>query len=246
METPLPVPVLDAPHWRVNFRPEEYNPEMIPSLSQCLQIIEQARVRLRGWDYPHLSHRDTERGRGSNWIASWSDFMGQLEYWRLYQSGQFLHLFSVAEATRPGARKELEAQTKGHLGWGDLKDLDWSAIPGFISLINFLYTVTEIFEFAARLSETGLYQGSLNISIGLKGIKGFVLTTEFSRAWYNYYAASEDVLSKTWQIDSKDLLAESAARSLDAVQWFFERFGWMSPPLETLRTDQVNFLKGRS
>jgi len=72
-----------------------------------------------------------------------------------------------------------------------------------------------------------------------------VLTAEFDRAWYNYYAATEDVLGRAWQIKSKDLLAESAARSLDAVQWFFERFGWMNPSLETLRRDQENFLKGR-
>ena len=96
---PLPVPVLEGPHWRVNLRPSEYLPELIPTLSQCFEIIQQTKVHLRGWDYPHLSTRNTERASGSNWIASWTPFMNHNEYWRFYQSGQFLHLFSVREIT---------------------------------------------------------------------------------------------------------------------------------------------------
>ena len=99
---PLPVPVLERSHWRVNFRPGEYQPELIPTLSQCFEIMQQTKVRLRGWDYPHLSSRAAERATGLNWIASWALFMGHNEYWRFYQSGQFLHLFSVTEITHDG------------------------------------------------------------------------------------------------------------------------------------------------
>lgn len=178
MQAHLPVPVLETPRWRVNVRPESYNAELISSLAECFQIVEQTKLSLRGWDYPHLSHRANERGQGSNWVASWSEFGGRNEYWRLYQSGQFLHLFSVEEATNPEWRKELQAITKSHLGWGSLKEFDWSAVPGFISIRNFLYTITEIFEFAARLCERGLYKDAVAISIELKDIKGFVLTAE--------------------------------------------------------------------
>lgn len=239
----LPDQILHSPHWRVNFRPELYEAELIPSLAKCFELIEQTKVRLRGWDYPHLSNRSSQREQGVNWVASWSDFMGHKEYWRLYQSGQFINLFSIKEAAEKEWRIKLEEVTKGHLH--HLKDIDWSKISGFISIINFLYTVTEIFEFGARLCQKGLYRGTVTITIELRAIKGFVLTTEGPRHWDSYYAANENVLGRTWFLKSDVLVAESAERSLKAVLWFFERFGWLSPPVETLRADQQSFLKGR-
>jgi hypothetical protein len=222
-----------------------YEQELIPSLVKCFELIEQSKVSLRGWDYPHLSRRDSERAHGNNWVASWSDFWGHNEYWRLYQSGQFVHLFSVREATEPEWRKQLEALARSHLGWGELKDFDWSSVPGFVSIVNFIYTVTEIYELAARLCEKGVYRGVLTISIELRGIKGFLLMAEWNRAWHNRYAATEDMLRRRRELQSDILVASSAQEALNTIIWFFERFGWMNPPVEVLRADQGNFLRRR-
>jgi hypothetical protein len=243
MPTQLPVRVLADPHWRVNLQPTAYKAELIPTLGECFGIVEQTKVRLRGWDYPHLSHSSEERGQGANWVASWSDFMGHREYWRLYQSGQFLHLFSVREAVDPGWREKLEAETRRHLR--SCQDIKWDRISGYIDIVNFLYTVTEIFEFAARLCQRDLYRGEVRIDIRLNGIAGFVLTTDLNRAWYNYYAASEDQLGRFWTVPSNLLIADSADLALKAVAWFFERFGWLDLALDTFKQDQSVFLRGR-
>ncbi|HUK55151.1 MAG TPA: hypothetical protein VLY20_00650 [Nitrospiria bacterium] len=235
--------ILHAPHWRVNLRPEKYEPELIPSLKECFEQIEKAKVSLRGWDYPHLSNRQIERDQGLNWVASWSDFWGHKEYWRLYQSGQFIHLFTVREASEQEWRNKLEADTKKHLG--RMKDIDWSKVPGFISIINFIYTVTEIFEFAARLSQKSIYHGTITITIELKGIRGFVLTMDAQRFWHGYYATSENKLGRSWVGPSNELVANSAEISLEVVNWFFERFGWLDIRPDLLRSDQENFLKRR-
>ena len=239
----LPVPVRGYPHWRVLIRPAVYNEENLESLGKCWQVIEQNRVRLRGWSYPHLSSRETERENGSNWVASWSDFMGHLEYWRLYQSAQFVHLFSVREATEAAWRAKLLSVTKSHLSLS--KDMDWNSVPGFIHITNFIYSMTEIFEFAARMAQVGSFGDQFEIAVQLDGIKGFVLTTDWDRAWHSYYAASQDNLAKTWQVNVNDLISDTAGKSLDAVIWFFDRFGWHNPPVEILREDQSDFLKGR-
>jgi len=157
----LPVPVLNYPHWRINFRPESYADDFISSLGKCFAIIEKTKLSLRGWDYPHLSRRDTERGQGSNWVASWSDFWSHNEYWRFYQSGQFLHLFSVREAVEPEWRKKMESEMRALLSYMD--EVEWDKVPGFISIINFNYQITEIYEFAARLCEAQIYTGKVNI-----------------------------------------------------------------------------------
>jgi len=242
MPTALPVPVLEGPHWRVDLRPEGYEAELIPSLASCFQVIEQTKVRLRGWDYPHLSNDPTKRGTGVNWVASWSDFMQHTEYWRFYQSGQFLHLFRVREST-PEWRSELEQITRRHLS--HLRQIDWSQVPGFISIENFLYSISEIFEFAARLCQRALYPGRITVRIDLKGVRGYVLTTDWNRAWMNYYAASEDSLGRAWELGSEIVVADSAGQALSAALWFLERFGWLNPSAEILRRDQENFLRGR-
>ena len=239
----LPVPVLKAPYWRVNFRPKLYNDELIPSLGKCYEIIEKTKLSLRGWDYPHLSKRETQRGQGAKWVASWSDFMGHNEYWRLYQSGQFLHLFSVREAAEPEWRKKIESEMRSQLSYMD--NVEWDKIPGFISIINFNYQITEIYEFAARLCEAQIYTGKVNIVIELKGIKEFVLAAPWDRAWHSYYAASEDILTLSKDYESDILIATSRDVSLKTIVWFFERFGWLSPSLDVIRHDQENFLKGK-
>ncbi len=239
----LPIPVLVYPHWRVNFRPQEYVDEAVPSLGECLRIIEKNRVRLRGWDYPHLGSRENEREYGKNWAGSWSQFMGHYEYWRFYQSRQFLHLFSVRESTEEGLREKLQAETASHLSY--IRGINWNKVPGFISIINSIYRITEIIEFAARLCQAEIYKGQVEIIIQLNKIKGFVLTTGWERAWFQYCAASEDVLGRTWAIESEALIRDSAQHCLGIVVWFFERFGWLDPSIETIRKDIDDFLKGR-
>jgi hypothetical protein len=242
-ELQLPVPVLHHPHWRVNLRPDQYREDLIPSLARCFEIVQKTKLSLRGWDYPHLSNRDTERGVGNNWVASWSDFMGHKEYWRFYQSGQFLHLFSVREATEAGWKQKMQSEMQSHLSY--MRDFDWEQVPGFISILNFIYSVTEIFEFASRLCQADVYGGALSIGIEVKGIKGYILAAGWDRAWHDYYPASEDKLGRSWMYQTDVLVAESAQKALRAIVWFFERFGWLSPPEEVIRHDQEDFLKGR-
>jgi len=239
----LPVPVLEHPHWRVNFRPNVYRAEAVPSLSECFQIVEKNKVTLRGWDYPHLSHRDTERTQGVNWVASWAAFMGHLEYWRFYQSTQFLHLFSVREATEERWRSRLQELAAFHLS--HITDVDWEKVPGFISMTNFLYNVTDIVEFATRLCQAQVYKGDLNISIQVSQIRGFVLTTDTNRMWDIYCSAGEDSIAKTWTINCESLVGDSPRYSLDIVVWFLERFGWLNPSRNVLSKDIDNYLKGR-
>ncbi len=239
----LPVPVTEYPFWRVVYRPENYAPDLIPNLTECARLVEKTRVRLRGWDFPHLSNQATERSQGSNWIGSWANFMGEIEYWQLFQSGQFIHLAALREATERQWRAKLQAETASHLR--HVTNVDWNAVPGFVSLVNLVYTITEVFEFAARICQAGVYRGKLDITIELNGIKGYVLTTEMNRMWRQYCIANENRLDKTWRVSSDELVSGSAEQSLKAIAWLCECFGWLSPNLDALRSDQQKLLSGR-
>lgn len=233
LDSQLPVPVLQTPHWCVNLRPEYYEPELIPTLSKCSSLIEQNRVKLGEWSYPYENYESVQ---GSNWIASSTDFFGRKEYWRFYQSSQFVHLFSIIEVTKPGYRNNLQKQSSQLLSY---KKINPSSVPGFIIITNFVYTVTEIFEFAARLCTNGIYRGKINITISLNKIKGFILTKEEKFPELRcLYQANENILNYSLPVASDALVANSPEQSLKAIVWFFERFGWLDPPVEAFKKDQ--------
>lgn len=239
----LPVPVLSLPRWRVNFRPQVFRPNRIPSLPKALEILEKTSVRLRGWDFPHISKQESCIGYGNDWVASWSDFMGHVEYWRFYQSSQFLYFGSVREVTETEWHTRIRQTMKSHLD--RFRSVDLEKVPGFFSIVNFVYTVTEVFEFAARLCQAQVYEDPITIRISLHGIKGFLLAAEWNRVWHSVYAATEEELCREVTVTPADLVAASANESLSAVTWFFEHFGWLQPPIEVLREDQQKLLTGR-
>lgn len=139
--TEFPVPVTEVPYWRVIIRPNRYDEELIASRSKCLKLMEKTRVRLRGWDFPAGTSGESEIVQGSRWIGSSCHFMGSIEYWRFYQSGQFVHWSAVREVTERQWREKLQGSVMGCL-----LDFDLDAVPGFISITNLLYNVTEFFE----------------------------------------------------------------------------------------------------
>jgi schlafen family protein len=237
----IPVPVTKQPYWRVIIRPDSYKEELIKSRSQILDIVQKNHVKFRGWDFPHLSHRDDERGQGSNWVASWCHFMGQIEYWRFFQSGQLAHYASVREVTEDEWRPKLQAATASHLR--HVKNVDWNSVPGFISIINLVYNFTEYFEFAARLAQADIFEGAVAIQVTATGVQGFVLTAELNRCWHDYCPAHENLIEKEWTIPTDRLIAESTKYSLEAVGWFLESFGWMNPNLDAMANDQRKLIQ---
>jgi hypothetical protein len=90
-----------------------------------------------------------------------------------------------------------------------------------------------------------VYEGALDISIGLHGVNGFVLTTDPGRFWHRVYQSTADDLEKVWTLSTTDLITSSHNKALEAIVWFFERFGWTQVSTEVLRRDQEDFLANR-
>jgi hypothetical protein len=161
----LPDRIAKLPHWRVVFRPSVYKTRIDGGPKAAFSLIEKCHVRLGGWSYPFLSNDRLERIRESNYIASGSDFMGHIEYWRMYYSGQFADLLSVREKTSGNWDEKLREEARQMMLMPT--NIAVADIPGFMSILNLLCSVTEIFEFATRLCVTRLYDGDFEISIEL-------------------------------------------------------------------------------
>lgn len=226
--------IQEAPHWRVVIRPGEHVQERISSLNECWRLIESCRVSLRGWDYPHIYYE--HRQVGNDWVASWDEYGSHREYWRFYQSGQFLHLFSFKEDK---FRDKAEAKAIS-----DAPALNNFKPSGYLGVISVLWTITEIFEFAARLAQKANFDDSVSIAIQMVGVKDRVLyESEAGRDFSRPYMASEPTLSKERTVDTKDLLSGTSDYALDTAEWFFERFQWMDPPRQALADDQRRLLE---
>jgi len=218
-------------YWEVLIRPTIFYKERISSLKECIQIIEETKVSLRGWDYPHYGRKG--RVSGLDWIGSQIDSGAHKEIFRFYQSGQFIHFFAVREDWM------MEDPWYGE----KFKNIKPGSILGFLST---LYTGTEIFEFAARLVEKNLLGDTVNISIELHKSKDRKLVSlSFDRPFFDNYASTLDHIPYEKNYNTKELLGKSDELSLNYICWLFERFQWFNPPKDVLREDQKKLLEKR-
>jgi hypothetical protein len=146
----------------------------------------------------------------------------------------------VREAVEDQWSEKLRRDAEWHIGDKAIV----ASAPGFFSLLNTIYTITEVFEFASRLCQRGVYVGAVVLELHIRKAKGFGLIPDVDRAWSEYRALSSDDVSNEWTIESADLVAATSQHALQATKWLFERFGWLNPPYEVIARDQAKFLKG--
>jgi len=219
-------------YWRVNIRPTRFEQARIPTLAKCREIVRNSVVQLRGWDYPHLDPKETTNGE--DWVESGCDFQGLIEYWRFYQSGQFVHHFAHREDY------ELDSKTLQRLS------VSTPSSRRYLSILSSLYRVTEIFEFAARLASKDVLSPAAEISIKLTGTEGRQLFFwEPGRDLRRAYICRirEIPWSKTFPVH--DLLAQANEFALDTTVAIFERFNWMEVPRGMFSEEQKKFLERR-
>jgi hypothetical protein len=144
-------------HWRVLIRPRPYRKDRL-DIGVLLPIVEQARVRLRGWDFPHVKRPD---------VVTYLDFIEQgtesdhhVELFRFYQSGQFVHYSGFSDDWRDQST------------WWP-PDAKWRR-GMWLGIGTTIYRFTEAFEFAARLAGTEAGDGANTVTVlveanGLQG-----------------------------------------------------------------------------
>ena len=215
-------------YWRVNIRPARQVSDSTSTLTKCREIVRSSAVELRGWDYPHWDEREVRNGQ--NWVEGGCDWAGYIEYWRYYQSGQFIHHFAMTEdydqQPSAGTAKKREA-------------------PPFLYITSTLYTLTEIYEFATRLAaKEALGLGAL-VSITLFGTEGRELIAEPGRWPVRSYVCQLPKIEYNAHPTTADLLSGAGNLAVEAAVYLFERFNWTNPPKSLFTQEQAKLLEGR-
>lgn len=224
-------------YWEIEIRPQDYDENRLTK-EQCQKLIRDCQIDIRGWDYPPIGDRIEEFFVGRNCVEGIVDFSTRKEIWRLYQSGQFVHFFSIYEdwlenISWRGGGFSLERQSQKKV-----KEVNMT-----------LYSVTEIFEFIFKLSSKGIYDESLQVTINLHNTneRSLVLgPTSMADLYRDYKCMYEPIVfSKQYLI--KDILANSSNLSLDATVEIFSSFNWIlkDDSKSSLKTRQTQFLNGQ-
>lgn len=231
------------PHWRFLIRPSVY-PDEPMSTDDAWKLVERCQIRKRGWPFPIVDKRPNAWAYLSSYCeCRTSDKWQPPEYWRMYRSGQFLHLRGVKEAFNHGYREKMLAGIKNDPS--RIGGADPQSIKGVLSVINLIYTFTEVIEFSARLAQSPRHSGMLQVVVSLHKAQGYVLTAGEERGWDSYNPVGDDSLHEQFQWSDENLIAETTACVARVCQWFFSSCGW-TPSDEFLRKEIDDFRLGRS
>ncbi|MBI4202430.1 MAG: hypothetical protein HY532_04870 [Chloroflexi bacterium] len=204
-------------YWRIVLHPTEFKPHRIGTLQECLAIIERSKVSLRGWDYPFVDPDNVIFG--DNWISLAEDSEFEVEFWRFYQSGQFVHHLALPHEERHG---------KPDIELGDL-----------------IYQLTEVFEFAARLALRDVFNGSAVVNIQLNNIQDYTLRIKGSHlaSARNYRSTSTNLEWKR-SVPTLTLMGNAGDLALDVAEQFLGNFGYHADRT-LLAADQARLLERR-
>jgi hypothetical protein len=211
-------------HWRVVFRP------LVPlsnrlTFRECADAVEQNRVSLRGWDFPHVSHRQDDQGgseRGDGYLENWCDWYLFLEFWRMYRSGQFLSYNAV------------HGDSEVDLAQGSVR---------WLNVVDTIYTVSEFVEFAHRLACTGLYRDGYLLDISLRNTDRRRLDAGRGRMpFMDNQSSNADMIQIERRVDLDAVEAGAMETSLSVLIELFDAFGWKPDPNQ-IRADQEAFYR---
>lgn len=223
---PLVEKIRSRGHWRVVVRPKHFVERRVPQAASLLPIIERCSVQLRGWDYPHVD-RQGRSPRGQRWVGQGTDWSHYVEYWRFYQSGQFVHLFGLREDWLDQSHADVR---RAELG-ADKVLWVWSA----------LFEFTEIFEFAARLAVTPAGDSEMLVEIGLHGLTGRRLVDADARP--SFFGldlrreVAEDKFVRDAAFQRDDLIANRRDLAIEYARDLYGMFGF-DASTEALRQRQ--------
>ncbi len=223
-------------YWRINFQPTLDKSRL--SFPECRGIVERNRVSFRGWDYPHYPRRsgdDTDIEPHDNFYQGWINWENHKEFWRMYQSGQFIHYLALRE------------------DWFDEAQMwkpDGAEIKPFTKLNiigSVIYQITEIFEFLSRLSKEGIYDEGVKINISLINTEGRELwiSDTMRGPFFQAYRAHLEKIEYSNLYSKEEIITSPQKLALNVIKFFFQRFGWEDPSDEVIMKDQFDLIKSK-
>ena len=159
-------------HWRVVIRPFPYKGR-VPSVTDLQGILQRTSVQIRGgWDFPHVERSRRPRV-GTDYIEQAVNLEGGdlpdiKEFWRFYQSGQFIYFGGF-----------LLDWTRSTRSWTEQPPVDPCRHP-LLSAGDIVCRYAEFMEFASALSLSEAGSSRIGVEIIPTRLAGRVLWLDHS------------------------------------------------------------------
>jgi hypothetical protein len=211
-------------YWRSTIRPVDYDADRIDDSAHCLETLESISVRAGGWRYPFVSRQRERISVHQNYVDSLINTGHFLEFARLYRSGQFIYAAALREAFL-----DQDSEPLREAKW--LADVSGSTTrpAGAINIVRLVRLVSVTFINAQRLVEKLKVDGSLELSMRLTNIAGYVLTAGHERQLDEYYPAADPTIDYQVELNAAALRRNATNESVRAAKVFFAGFHWLDP-----------------
>jgi hypothetical protein len=203
-------------YWKVIVRPATFVEHRLERL-ELFQTVADTSVQLRGWDFPHVDPNELPHIE-AEWAGQTVDWEHALELWRLYRSGQLLSIAGIFSEWRD--RSGFWPATQG-----------WAA-NAVLGINETIARMTEVFEFASRLSRSKAGDDSMVVEVMCENMANRLLVTDSPnrmplRGGYRSAVASINV-SRT--VARAELVARTRAIAGECAEEVFSYFGWKPAP----------------
>lgn len=215
--------ITEGAHWRVLIHPQQYNPERLQSGFRNLRkVVENTQVSLRGWPFPMLAPSD-ERWKDDVRVVEgclWgkAHFEEKAEVWKLCPSGLFAGAFRLRELNT-----DYDAKIRRNTGWRELPED--GAPPGVVDFGNQVWSITEFFEFAARLARECRFEEGVAIQAALRNVESFGMgTADFNRFLTPFYVCRDPEILLQKDCSYTEIVSHPHMLALEAVREFLGYF----------------------
>ena len=203
-------------YWRIEMHSTEYQDKRLTTGRAMQDLLSSATVSLRGWPYPYF--RAEEAPYNGKWLEGQVNWSYHKEYWRLYESGQWLHYLGLSGAWIPHeelfkGQSPLQTQRPGYLH-----------VRGDV-----LFTLTEILRFAVGMAQGGVFDPTAFLSIQLHNTHDYMLFESFERPWFfihKYVNPSNTPIEQRKSVPVGQLSTVVDQLALETAIKVFEVFGW--------------------
>jgi hypothetical protein len=235
MSTQLLDKIKSRGYWHVLIRPTRFSEERIRALHDCQQLVEQYRVRHYGRYFPYLDFQALRRELDHIEHGVTLGFIN--EVWRFYQSGQFV-FFSGLEEDWLKESPRLPARSSPSREPGSVLDI-----------LGILYRLSEVYEFATRLAQQGIFGDSLLLKVSMVGMSDRLLGSWDARQFIAWglerdYKCHTSELPREKSFPVRDFIARSQEYSFEHFSWVMDRFGFV-PSEAIFKCEQERFFAGR-
>jgi hypothetical protein len=198
----------------VVIRPATFVEERVPR-AELFELLSRCKVSLRGWDFPHVDRENPQID--VDWVGQAYQSEHMLELWRIHRSGQFVSISGIPSDWRDESSF-----------WPATKAWQPNTVLGMMEVIARL---TEVTEFAARLSQTpaGDEQMYLSVKLGMMAGRFLVMDSPRRSSLYEH-RASVAAIPVQRSISRVDLVTNPREIALQLAGEVYSFFGWAPTP----------------